>query len=438
MKFSDLNTKFIEAEAFQAGTQGVEPKAQLRELEAGFSGLKERVVQETAERVKRLEALIANLRRRVAEAEDRWSDLQMRTDGMPPPIVLPLVVVFLALLVITGEAVFLAPVMDALGIADPLAQLLFAGVIVIVTSGLVEITKRQLASHAETATHNNSGEVSAPRSRFARVVKVAVLVLFAILSLTLVFFLGQWRAEQMIFAASLQNAGAWKQFMSSNPDLTRAVVVLLTTGLPVFVAVVFDWGLSGLSLAWEWRKVRHQSHNFSRQLDQAEKKLEAENETRASRLAELDEKCKEWTSSYEHHHALGQEIGARKTALWPVILKIVALALVIAAVCFLLDPFVSSYLTSESVRLFIYALITLGVGGLYATHAIKSWDRPNAKQLLKQRATVWRESVIRSAHRQPWDPERDRTPIVIDERTEEVNGKRASSPAVEAAVSARA
>lgn len=438
MKFDGLKTKHIEAEAFQAGTQGVEPMAQLRELEAGFTGMKERVVQETTDRIKRLEALIANLRRRVAEAQDRWSDLQMRTDGMPPGIVLPLVVVLLAFLVVTGEAIFLAPVMDALGIADPIAQLVFAGVIVIVTSGLVEITKRQLVSHAEAATHNNTGEVSAPQGRFARVLKVALLVLLTILSLTFVFFLGRWRAEQMIFAASLQHAGAWKQFMSSNPDLTRAVVVLLTTGLPVFVAVVFDWGLCGLSLAWEWRKARHQAHSFSRQLDHAEKKLEAENEARGSRLTELDEKCKEWTSSYEHHHALGREIGAWKMPIWRVILKIAAIVFVIAALCFLLDPIISQYITSEAVRLFSYALLTLGLGGLYGAYAIKAWDRPSAEQLFKQRATIWRDPSVRATHRESMGNELTSMPTVIEVKPENTNGNRTPSPAIEAAVSARA
>src|SRR4029077_9752724 len=125
-------------------------------------------------------------------------------------------------------------------------------------------------------------DVAAPQGRFARVLKVAVLVLFAILSLTLVFFLGRWRAEQMIFAASLQHAGAWKQFMASNPGLTRAVVVLLTTGLPVFVALVFEWGLDGVRLAWEWRKARYQCHRFSKLLNAAKKRLEARREKRES------------------------------------------------------------------------------------------------------------------------------------------------------------
>src|SRR5207248_781952 len=119
MEFRDLKTKHVEAEAFQAGTQGVDAAAQLSELEAGFSGLKQRVIQESTERIKRLEALISNLKRRIEEAQDHWTDLQMRSDGMPPPVVLPLIVVALVLLVVTGEAVFLAPVTDALGIADP-------------------------------------------------------------------------------------------------------------------------------------------------------------------------------------------------------------------------------------------------------------------------------------------------------------------------------
>ncbi|MDQ3743327.1 MAG: hypothetical protein M3444_02980 [Acidobacteriota bacterium] len=392
MEFRDLKTKQIEAEAFQAGTQGVEATAQLSELEAGFSGLKQRVIQESTDRVKRLEALIANLKRRLEEAQDHWSDLQMRSDGMPPPVMLPLVVVALALLVVTGEAVFLAPVTDALGIADPTAQLIFAAVIVVVTSGLVEIAKLQLMSHAEP-TDQQAGTGVAPAGRFARCLKIVLLVLLSALSLTLVFFLGSWRAEQMIFAASLQHSGAWKRFMSDNPELTRAVVVLLTTGLPVFVAVVFDWGLSGLRFAWEWRKARHQCHSFARQLDRAQKRLEAEEVSRDSRLAELDEKCKEWKSSYEHHHALGKQIGARRLPLWRVLLKIAAVVCVIGTACFILDPFVSGYVDSERARLLLYALLTLGLGGLYAAHAVRAWERPNAKQIFKQRATIWRESL---------------------------------------------
>lgn len=392
MEFRDLKTKHIEAEAFQAGTQGVDAAAQLGELEAGFSGLKQRVIQESTERIKRLEALISNLKRRIEEAEDHWADLQMRSDGMPPPVMLPLIVVALALLVVTGEAVFLAPVTDALGIADPAAQLTFAAVIVVVTSGLVEITRHQLMSHAEPSAQQQAGAEGTPARRLPRRLKVVSLLLLSALSLTLVFFLGSWRAEQLIFAASLQHSGAWKQFMSGNPGLTRAVVVLLTTGLPVFVAVVFDWGLSGLRLAWEWRKARLQRHSFAKRLDRAQKRREAEEDSRDSRMAELDEKCKEWKSSYEHHHALGRQIGARKTSLWHVALKIAAAVCVIAAACFILNPYMSTYIESGRVRLLLYVLLTLGLGGLYAARAFKAWDRPNARQLFKQRATIWRES----------------------------------------------
>lgn len=392
MEFSDLKTKHIEAEAFRAGTQGVDAESQLSELEAGFSGLKQRVIQASTERIKRLEALISNFKRRIEEAQDHWTDLQMRSDGMPPPVMLPLVVVALALLVVTGEAVFLAPVTDALGIADPTAQLIFAAVIVVVTSGLVEITRHQLMSHTEQAVQQQAGADGVPAGRFARWLKVITLLLLSALSLTLVFFLGSWRAEQLIFAASLQHAGAWKKFMSGNPELTRTVVVLLTTGLPVFVAVVFDWGLSGLRLAWEWRKARLQCHSFAKRLDRAQKRLEAEEESRDSRMTELDEKCREWKSSYEHHHALGRQIGARKTMLWLVALKVAAVVFVIAAACFILNPLVSAYIDSERARLLLYTLLTLGLGGLYAARAVRAWDRPNAKQLFKQRATIWREA----------------------------------------------
>src|ERR1051326_1942780 len=350
----DLKMRNIEAEGFQAGTQGVKPEAQLQEIDSGFGRLKERVKQKATDRIKHLEAAIQTLRDRLQDAEERWSDFQIQTDGMPPAIVLPLCAVCVALLVVTGEGVFLAPVMDALGIADRTAQMLFASVIVMVTSGLVKITKRQLLSHTTDPEHEASEETTARRGGLGRYLKAALLIFLTIISLTFVFFLGWWRAEQMIFAASLQHTGAWKQFMADNPGLTRAVVVLLTTGLPIFVAIVFDWGLDGLRLAWEWRKARNQVRRFGKLLNSTEKRLESENEARESKLAELDKMCEEWKSGYEHNHAMGKQIGAWKTPLWRVILKIAAVVFILAAVCFLLDPLNSTYLVSEAARLFIY------------------------------------------------------------------------------------
>jgi len=424
MELRKLKTRHVEAEGFQAGTQGVDPDAQLNEIDSSFARLKERVRQEATDRIKQLEAMIETLKRRLLDAEERWSDLQIQTDGMSPAIVLPSCAVAIALLVVFGEAVFLAPVMDALGIADPTSQIIFASVIVMVTSGLVKVSKRQLLSHAEQTNSDYSDEnedAKRTRTAFGGYLKATLVCFLTIVSLTFVFFLGWWRAEQMIFAASLQRAGAWKQFLSNNPGLTRAVVVLLTTGLPIFVAIVFEWGLDEMRLAWEWRKARFQTHRFAKRLNAAEKKLESENEALNSRLLELDKTCDEWKGGYQHHHALGKQIGAWKTPLWRVILKITAVLFVIAAVCFLLDPYLSSYIPSDSARVFVYALVTLGLGGLYAAHSIKAWDRPNARQLSRQRATIWREPPA----------------TVIATIPEESNGKKQMPPAVHSAVHLR-
>src|SRR5258708_36992689 len=93
----DLKTRNIEAEGFQAGTQGVESVAQLKEIDSGFARLKERVKQEATDRIKQLEAAIATLKLRLQDVEERWSDLQIQTDGMAPAIVLPLCAVAIAL-----------------------------------------------------------------------------------------------------------------------------------------------------------------------------------------------------------------------------------------------------------------------------------------------------------------------------------------------------
>jgi hypothetical protein len=193
----------------------------------------------------------------------------------------------------------------------------------------------------------------------------------------------------MMFAASAQS-GEWQQFLSQNATLTRCVVVLLTTGLPIFVALAFEWGLDSLRLAWEWRKSRREFRTTSASLEKTRKALEGEFEKKECRQKALDELREEWKQAYLQNHELGQRVGARRLPLWRVILKIGAVVFVIIAVCLLADTLVSSYVLSDLTRILLYACLTVGLGGLYAAHAIKAWDRPTARQLYKQQATLWR------------------------------------------------
>jgi ABC-type multidrug transport system fused ATPase/permease subunit len=331
---------------------------------------------------------------------------------MPPQIVLPLIAVVCGIAAVIGEAVFLAPVMDGFGIADATLQLIFAGVIVITTSGLFEITKRVYS--ARTSDHLAKDEQSTNgASKIAGLGGLIFLGVLTTLALVLVFILGWWRAEEMIYAAAVQ-PGPWKEFLANNTVLTRLVVVLLTTALPIFVAIAFEWGLNGLHLAWEWRKSRETYKHITKQLDSTQKELEQKIEGRDSRIRELEQMREEWKQAYLQNHELGQKTGAWQTPLWRVVLKIAAVVLLVLTICLLLDPITAKYIESGWMRSLLYGCMTLGFGVLYASRAIKAWDRPTAGQLYDQKATIFRSE----------SSENDARPFVISHSSPvEDNGK---------------
>jgi len=386
------DARLIEAEGFRDGTQGVDPRTTVKEIDAQFARRKEQENQAAVERIKSLEAQVDTLQRRKEDAERHWADLEFRTEGMPPQIILPLCAVLFAIAAVIGEGIFLAPVMDGFGIADSTFQIVFAAVIVITSSGLFEITKKLYAGHAaKTETAEDYSDDPPPRSR-----RLAGLIFFGCLTalaLTLVFILGWWRAEEMIYAASVQT-GSWKEFLANNPVLTRAVVVLLTTALPMFVAITFEWGLNGLHLAWEWRKSQAVYRRITKRLAQTQKSLEQENESKDSRKRALEQMGEEWKQAYLQNHDLGQKIGAWKLPWWRVVLKICAVLLMVLTLCLVLDPVFAQYIVSGGMRCLLYACLTLGVGVLYAAHAIRVWDRPTAKQLYEQKATIFRSESL--------------------------------------------
>jgi cell division protein FtsB len=336
---------------------------------------------------------------------------------MPPQFILPFCAVVFAIAAVIGEGIFLAPVMDGFGIAELSFQLIFAAVIVITTSGLFEITKKIYAGRTHEAAIAEDSSEQKEQQKSRRVGSLILIGLLTTLSLALVFILGWWRAEEMIYAASVQT-GAWKDFLTNNPVLTRAVVVLLTTALPVFVALTFEWGLNGVHLAWEWRKSRAIHKRVAKQLDQTQKRLEQEIEAKDSRKRALEQMGEEWKQAYLQNHDLGQKTGAWKLPLWRVVLKIGAVALLVLTLCLALEPLIAQYILSDAMRWLLYTCLTLGTGVLFAAYAIKAWDRPTAQQLYDQKATMFRSD------RPPYDPQ---PVIAVPPSAVEGNGKRSAT-----------
>ncbi|MEK6320465.1 MAG: hypothetical protein AABN33_02155 [Acidobacteriota bacterium] len=428
-------TIHIEAEGFCDGTQGVSSDNRLVEIDGHFAKERQTVRHSAARPQKRLEALIDTLKARVADAEKLWRKLEALTDGVPPQIALPLLAVLSAAAVVPAEAVFVAPVLDGLGVSDPVEQLVFAGVLVLASSGLLKIAIHQLRNlqhhsvgrptvREETTQRDAETNATAARplsepgaSSFARGFKIATSTLMILFAVSLVSFLGWWRAEELIFAGSV-GGDELGEFLGENPTLTRVVITLLTIGLPVFAAIAFEHGFDSLHAAWQWRKARRAHRRHAKALNDAQKQLEARDAEVEHQVAALDEQRKEWRGSYLHNHELGTIVGAHRRPLRQVVLKIAAVAVLIFAIWLLLDPLVSAYIESPVNRAMLAVLLTFSLGGLYAARAIKSWDRPSPEELYKHRRVIWRNET----------GEQKRPPIPPEQLNSSGNGAQAGAP----------
>lgn len=184
--------RVVEAEGFRDGSQEVSPDAAQQELHAHFAQRQERVRDDAANDIKKLEARIETLGQRKTDGEKHWRDIENKVGAMPPQIALPLLAVILAGLAVVGETVLLAPVMAGFGIADPLLQQLTAAVLVLVSSGLLELTIRQIhhSPNDKDSGLEGNGSTNELEPAQHRLLRTTLTASLTILAFALVFVLG--------------------------------------------------------------------------------------------------------------------------------------------------------------------------------------------------------------------------------------------------------
>jgi hypothetical protein len=374
--------KSVAAEGFRDGTQEIKPEAALEQLLARCAQQQAEVRYAAARKENRWEARIELLSRRLPELEAHWRAVKAETAGRILPIVLPLLAVPASFLAIGGEAILLAPVMDGFGITQPFWQFFAAVVLILVASGLLKSALHQLRSCSVAEP-----EQETPRARNWS--KIGLTGALTLLVCAFVFVLGWFRAEQMIFAGRRQG-GALGEFLAHNPNLTLACVTLLTIGLPVFTAVACEWGLDRLRLAWERHKTCLDFWRSTWQLQFARKRLNSVITRCHYRVTVLAERQKELAAIYWQNYELGQVIGARQQPWWQVFCLILAVPLLILAAWLLVEQILPVHAFSGLLRGMFYAFSALGLSGLHAYRLLKAWERPTARQLYRQRATLWR------------------------------------------------
>lgn len=392
--------KEVEAEGFHRGTQEYPEGEVLIDpsrdgLEADFDRRMEEAEQASADRIKGLEARVETLERETGEAGEVRERME-RLTKVAPPFMLALAGIVAAVFGVVGEAMYLAPVLQGQGIEDPPEQLFVALVIVVTAAILVKMTIHRLFPPAELKLSDEGAGAEDSRRHLRGWLGAGATAAMAIFTIGMLGMLGLWRAEELIFSASVSEgeSSALGRFLGENPTLTKICVVLLTVALPIAAALALDWGLRQLHFAWQWRRARRIHLRRGRQLDKAEKGLEAEREKLAKRKEALARRRDEWVKALEEQYELGRRIRARRLPLWRVILKIAMAAALIFALCALAMPFLAEWVVDEGMQWAILLTVWLGVSLGYAVKALHAWERPNPRQLFRQQAVLWRDEAL--------------------------------------------
>jgi hypothetical protein len=384
-----FHKRVVISEGFRDGTQNINPGSAQKMISAQFDQKRQKCVHQNALPINMLEAKRLVLQQRKEAASDYWQGLLQSFGPMAPQRIKPLIALITVYFGAVGEAGFLAPVMDGLGIADQTLQLILAAVLVLVSSGLCHFLIHHYHTQSESRVSSNTSSERTPQPRYFQLLTTFLVLLFAAFVFTLLSLLGWWRAGELIFAASLEN-GELSNFLNRHSALTHSFITLLTIALPIYVAVAFEWSFDRLHRAREWRRGRRDYHKYSRRFETVDKKLTAVVLRGDCAVKALDAQEVEFLQAYLQHYDLGKQIGAHKQPTWHLVVKIIAVIPLILVGCMSLEPLFSLYLTAGVFRGLFYAFATMGVGGLHAYRAIKAWERPNALQMYSQMAIRWR------------------------------------------------
>lgn len=364
----------LDAEGFFHGTQGTATEPMLAQIVAQSEKERAALRARTIPVLKRLEAGILATTDRLDALECRKADLAEKIGNERPHLFRALGAVALAGLAVVGEVILLAPVMDGFGIADRGLQELAALVLVLVSSGLVHLltarTRREVPQRWTT---------------------VLVTTALAALTFGLLVVLGWWRGSEMVFAAEAAG-GEWAAFMTSSATLTRLCVTLLTVALPIFAAIVGETAFAELFLAWAVLRTERTLARESARLHQLTKRREAKEAKLTETLGALGKEEERLRHVYLEHHELGQRLGATQEPFTRLVLKCSAVALLVTLACVVFDPFIAKYIERDS-RALLDLFVVAGVGGLYAAHAWRAWERPTPAKLFHARALRWREEA---------------------------------------------
>ena len=324
----------IDDEGFGHGSQNGEADNALLQIDSHFNEQKAKTANNSVERTKTLEAQVEHLTKRLPEIDCRWQEVRDRLGPHPPAVVFPVVLVIAAVLALAAEAIMLAPSLDVIGVATPVAQIVFAFGLGITST---------VAFHYFLDTLHR--EYRASLKLFIRCAATGLFV-------GLIFF-GIARGEQTAFSAQLAD-NPHAQFLFGHPLLMSIVFVFLTLAFPVAAALASTNGIESIRNWHQFTETQRDNLTVPKRLSTANKQLQAEKEKLEHALKALDEQRKKWRHDYLVHHERGRLIGAKQMALWMVWLRAFTAAFIVLCMTWWLQPFSIFIVTAVFLLAWIY------------------------------------------------------------------------------------
>jgi hypothetical protein len=240
-------------------------------------------------RVSELRAALANAERRSAAARKHFSILGAEAQGEAPSLVWPMLGLLLSAALTIGDAFLLAPLLQGIGIVDPVDQRLVA---LLMGAGLTAF------AHLGFRLWRSG--------RKAQAVMVLAIAAGAVGSIC------WWRCDQIVFAASLGN-DAWHAFLVGHPVSTRLFVVGLSVILPFAAGFVSSHVLPELQFSARWCSAGRATHRWGSKCNALAERLKAAevDAKLAARDIELQHEIDD--IQYRIHHQLGSGV-ARQSA----------------------------------------------------------------------------------------------------------------------------
>lgn len=368
------NQKDLRTTGFFHGSQGIPAETGIGEITAAFEAESSRVREASVETEKRAEAEASGLENARALNEAEWEILRARAGENIPNRFIPLVFLGLTASAAVADVVLLAPMADALAIADQAHQV-YAAIAFVTVGGMSIEGLRALLNR----TLNPDMRV-APEAKLGMGLRLgSAFLVFLCLAITL-FSIGMWRAEVLRYG----NESGWlANLLRACGPLTSTMIVSFNLGLAVVTAFFSHW-FEKLVFAGAWHRAKRNLKTIPERIAKTRKRIEAIRKRLEHRLDAIAAKREKWAQAYLQHYADGRANGTLQFPMSLIWLKVgVALLFAFIALVYATRPFDLDDVT----RWLTVVPGAVSVAGFVGYHAYLSRLFPTPTQIYRWRVT---------------------------------------------------